>query len=48
MTTKEKLLALFETNRGVYFSGEEIAQKLSISRTAVWKAVKLYNRCSKQ
>lgn len=40
MTTKEKLLALFETNRGAYFSGEEIAQKLSISRTAVWKAVK--------
>lgn len=40
MTTKEKLLELFESNRDVYFSGEDIAQKLSISRTAVWKAVK--------
>lgn len=40
MTTKEKLLELFETQKGIYFSGEEIAQKLSVSRTAVWKAVK--------
>ena len=40
MTTKEKLLELFEANRGVYFSGEEIAQSLSVSRSAVWKAVK--------
>ncbi len=40
MTTKEQLLALFEANRGVYFSGEEIARKLSVSRAAVWKAVK--------
>ena len=39
MTTKEKLLTLFEKNKGVYFSGEEIADKLSVSRTAVWKAV---------
>ena len=40
MTTKEKILALFESNRDVYFSGEDIANKLSLSRTAVWKAVK--------
>lgn len=40
MTTKEKILELFESNRDVYFSGEEIAHKLSVSRTAVWKAVK--------
>ncbi len=40
MTTKEKILALFEASRGVYFSGEDIAQKLSISRAAVWKVVK--------
>ena len=40
MGTKEKLLALFEENKGIYFSGEAIAEKLSISRTAVWKAVK--------
>ncbi|MGN0135531.1 biotin--[acetyl-CoA-carboxylase] ligase [Anaerotignum sp.] len=40
MGTKEKLLSLFEEQKGTYFSGEEIAEKLSVSRTAVWKAVK--------
>lgn len=40
MTTKERLLELFESHRGAYFSGEEIARELSLSRTAVWKAVK--------
>lgn len=40
MTTKGKVLELFESNKGVYFSGEEIAQTLSVSRAAVWKAVK--------
>lgn len=40
VSTKEKLIELFEANRGVYFSGEDIAQKLSMSRTAIWKAVK--------
>lgn len=39
MTTREQLLALLEGNRGVYFSGEDIAERLSISRAAVWKAV---------
>ena len=38
--TKESVLALFEENRGTYFSGEEIAARLSVSRAAVWKAVK--------
>lgn len=38
--TKEQLLTLFENNKGIFFSGEAIAEKLSISRTAVWKAVK--------
>lgn len=40
MTTKEKLLRLFEENRGKFLSGENIAGVLSVSRTAVWKAVK--------
>lgn len=40
MTTKNKLLGLFEENKGIYFSGEEIAKKLCVSRAAVWKAVK--------
>ncbi len=39
MSTKDKLLKLFEENKGTYLSGEEIADKLDISRTAVWKAV---------
>lgn len=39
MTTKEALLQLFESNKGTYFSGEEIAAELSVSRAAVWKAV---------
>ncbi len=40
MTTKEKILELFESHRDTYFSGEEIARTLSVSRAAVWKAVK--------
>lgn len=40
MTTKEMLLELFETQKGSFFSGEEIARRLCVSRAAVWKAVK--------
>lgn len=40
MTTREKILELLEAERGVYFSGEDIAGRLSVSRAAVWKAVK--------
>ena len=40
MTTKEKLLELFEANKGIYFSGEELAENFAVSRGAVWKAVK--------
>ncbi len=39
MNTREKILELFENNKGEYFSGEDIAGKLDISRTAIWKAV---------
>lgn len=39
MTVKETLIRLFEENKGHYISGEEIAQELRCSRTAVWKAV---------
>lgn len=41
MGTKEKLLCLLEENRGRFFSGEEIAERLEVSRTAVWKAAKM-------
>ena len=40
MTTKEKLLEIFEKNRNTYFSGEALAKQLSVSRAAIWKAVK--------
>ena len=39
MGTKEKLLALFEADKGKFFSGDELAARLAVSRTAVWKAV---------
>ena len=39
MTTREKVLELFEKNKGIYFSGEELAQRIHVSRAAVWKAV---------
>ena len=38
-STKEKLLALLEENRGRSLSGQELALRLGISRAAVWKAV---------
>lgn len=44
MGTKEELLALFEQNKGTYISGEDIAEKLSVSRTAVWKSVESLRR----
>lgn len=38
-TTKEKVFALLQRNLGTFISGEEIAKQLSLSRTAVWKAI---------
>ncbi len=39
MKTKDRILGLLEQNRGVFFSGEELARKMSVSRAAIWKAV---------
>lgn len=44
MSTKDIVLALFEKNRGFYISGEKIAEELNITRTAVWKAVKILQK----
>ena len=44
MSTKDIVLALFEKNRGFFISGEQIASELNISRTAVWKAVKILQK----
>lgn len=39
MTVKNEVLKALEENRGSFFSGEVLAQKLNISRAAVWKAI---------
>ncbi len=44
MTTKENLLALLETQGDEYISGQELAERLGISRAAVWKAVRALER----
>ncbi|MCL6457060.1 MAG: biotin--[acetyl-CoA-carboxylase] ligase, partial [Gorillibacterium sp.] len=41
MTVKEHILALLDGNKGEYISGEEIAGRLFVTRSAVWKAIKL-------
>lgn len=40
MTIKDQVLLLLENHREEFFSGEEIARRLSVSRAGVWKAVK--------
>lgn len=40
MSVKTKLLSILEANRETDLSGEEIASRLGVSRTSVWKAVK--------
>lgn len=39
MTSEQTVLHLLEQNRDRYLSGEELAGKLSITRSAVWKAI---------
>lgn len=39
VSTKENLLTLLEESKGTFFSGEELARRLQVSRAAVWKAV---------
>ncbi|MDO5845647.1 MAG: biotin--[acetyl-CoA-carboxylase] ligase, partial [Methanocorpusculum sp.] len=39
MNTADSVLAILERAGGSYVSGEAIAERLSISRTAVWKAI---------
>lgn len=39
MKVKEKILGILEENKGSFISGEEIAEKLSVSRNSVWKAI---------
>lgn len=39
MSIKQEVLALLEAGKGSYQSGEELAERLSVSRAAVWKAI---------
>ena len=40
MTTKEQVLNILNNNNGAYISGQEIADKIFVTRAAVWKAIK--------
>lgn len=40
MTVKEKTLEILEKNKGSFVSGEEISEKLNVTRNSVWKAIK--------
>lgn len=40
VAVKDNIIEYLELNRGSYISGEQLATKLSISRTAIWKAIK--------
>lgn len=40
MNVRQKLITLFENKRGMFLSGEELADELGCSRAAVWKAVR--------
>lgn len=40
MNLKEQVLTVLETNRGKNISGAKLAEELSVSRNAVWKAIK--------
>lgn len=39
MSSKEKILQILESKKGITISGEDLAGSLKISRTAVWKAI---------
>ena len=38
-STKAKVLAVLNRNKGVYYSGQELADAIGVTRAAVWKAI---------
>lgn len=38
-SVKERVLHILHQHRGTYYSGQELAETLEVSRTAVWKAI---------
>ena len=43
-STKDKVLAALEADKGRYVSGTGLAQSTSVSRTAIWKAIRSLRR----
>lgn len=39
MTVKNKVLYILESDKGRFFSGQDLADDLKVSRTAIWKAI---------
>ncbi len=39
MSLKQSVLKFLEENRSVYISGQQLANELSVSRSAIWKAI---------
>ena len=37
---KENIISILESNKGIFISGEKLADDLNVSRAAVWKAIK--------
>lgn len=37
---KDNIISILESNKGLFISGEKLANDLNVSRTAIWKAVK--------
>ena len=40
MSLKDEVLRMLEDHRGEALSGESVAERLSVSRASVWKAVR--------
>ena len=45
MSVKNNILHILESNRGKTLSGQELANMLNVSRTAVWKAINSLREC---
>ncbi len=44
MTTRERVLSVLASEPGEYFSGEELAASLGVTRASVWKAINALRR----
>ena len=44
MSTKKKVYGLLKNNMGSFISGQEMAEKIYVTRASVWKAIKALER----